>query len=160
MTAADGSRELSITRTFRAPKALVLEMWSSADNLAKWWGPFGFTITTHELDFRPGGLWRLTMHGPDGRDYPNHITYREITNDRISYVHAGPDGIADFEVVVSFEEEDSKTIMDFRMTFPTAEDRQRIVGTFGADKGLVETTTRLENFLAEVLRHRGPQDAI
>ena len=39
--------------------------------VARWWGPAGFTNTIHTFDFRPGGTWRLTMHGPDGKDYPN-----------------------------------------------------------------------------------------
>ena len=26
---------------------------------------------------KPGGVWRFVMHGPDGRDYQNKITYLE-----------------------------------------------------------------------------------
>ena len=31
------------------------------------------TLTTHELEFKPGGTWRFVMHGPDGRDYKNEV---------------------------------------------------------------------------------------
>ncbi len=45
------------------------------DRLEKWWGPRGFTLTTHSKDLRAGGTWRYTMHGPDGVDYPNVTKY-------------------------------------------------------------------------------------
>ncbi len=49
---------------------------SDPKHLAQWWGPDGFTITTSSFDFRAGGVWRFVMHGPDGRDYQNRVTYR------------------------------------------------------------------------------------
>jgi uncharacterized protein YndB with AHSA1/START domain len=30
-------------------------------------GPDGFSTTTSQFDFRPGGVWCFVMHGPDGR---------------------------------------------------------------------------------------------
>jgi uncharacterized protein YndB with AHSA1/START domain len=65
-------------REFDAPRDLVFSVWTDPRHLAQWWGPNGFTITTHSFDMRPGGVWRLVMHGPDGRDYQNRITYDKI----------------------------------------------------------------------------------
>lgn len=47
--------------------------------LAKWWGPEGFTNTFDTFEFKPGGKWIFTMHGPDGKDYPNESVFEEIT---------------------------------------------------------------------------------
>jgi hypothetical protein len=46
--------------------------------LARWWGPEGFTNTFQTFEFRPGGSWIFTMHGPDGTDYPNQSEFLEI----------------------------------------------------------------------------------
>jgi|SRR5215510_16077294 len=65
-------------REFDAPRALVFEVWTDPNHLAQWWGPQGFTTTTSAFDMRVGGVWRFVMHGPDGRDYQNRITFDEI----------------------------------------------------------------------------------
>ena len=67
------NRELSITRVLNAPPELVWEVWTKPEHITNWWGPFGFTTTTHEMNIKPGGVWRFMMHVPDGRDYPNKI---------------------------------------------------------------------------------------
>ncbi len=77
-TADTSTREIVTTRLFDAPPERVFEAWSRAEHLERWWGPRGFTTTTHAFDFRPGGTWKLTMHGPDGTDFPNRIVYDEI----------------------------------------------------------------------------------
>src|SRR5262245_36352617 len=70
---SDSNREIVITRLINAHRALVFEAWITPEYVAKWWGPNGFTNTIHEMDVRPGGVWRFTMHGPAGVDYPNRI---------------------------------------------------------------------------------------
>jgi uncharacterized protein YndB with AHSA1/START domain len=34
----------------------------------------------HQFNFRPGGTWLLTMHGPDGKDYPNESRFTRIVS--------------------------------------------------------------------------------
>jgi uncharacterized protein YndB with AHSA1/START domain len=75
---AAADREIVAKRLFHAPRELVFKMWTSRKHISNWWGSRGFTTTTHEMDVRPGGTWRFIMHGPDGRDYPKEIVYREI----------------------------------------------------------------------------------
>ena len=65
-------------REFDAPRDLVFAAWTDPKHLAQWWGPNGFTTTTMSFDLRSGGIWRFVMHGPDGRDYQNRITFEEI----------------------------------------------------------------------------------
>jgi uncharacterized protein YndB with AHSA1/START domain len=63
-------RELTITRVFDAPRALVFEVWTDPKHLAQWWGPQGFTNPVCEFDARVGGELRIHMRGPDGSIYP------------------------------------------------------------------------------------------
>jgi uncharacterized protein YndB with AHSA1/START domain len=62
-------REIVLTHVFDAPRELVWNAWTDPQQVVEWWGPRGFTTTIHEMDVRPGGIWRHTMHGPDGTDY-------------------------------------------------------------------------------------------
>lgn len=66
-----------IERVFDAPRELVWHAFTDPDELAKWWGPAGFTSPREkiEVDLRPGGVFRLTMIGPDGQEYPNDGHY-------------------------------------------------------------------------------------
>jgi uncharacterized protein YndB with AHSA1/START domain len=61
-----------------ATPAQVFAAMSNPDRVARWWGPDGFKNTIHQFDFQPGGTWLLTMHGPDGKDYPNESRFTRI----------------------------------------------------------------------------------
>jgi Activator of Hsp90 ATPase homolog 1-like protein len=65
-----------------AAPAQVFEAISDPNKLTLWWGPDGFSNTFHAFDFRQGGSWRFTMHGPDGRNYENENCFREIQENR------------------------------------------------------------------------------
>src|ERR1700722_1763931 len=81
-------REIVITRLFDAPRDLVFDTFTDPKHVPSWWGPKGFTTTVHEMDVRPGGIWRLTMRGPDGVDRNNKITFIEVVKpDRLVYKH-------------------------------------------------------------------------
>lgn len=71
-------REIVVSRMISAPRERVFEAWTEARHLARWFGPDGFTTSTRSFEFREGGVWDFTMHGPDGTDYPNWIQWREI----------------------------------------------------------------------------------
>src|SRR5512134_1501914 len=95
-------REISAMRTFDAPRHLVWDAWTNPDAITQWWGPVGFTTTTKLFEFRPGGQWLHTMHGPDGTDYRNDIVFTSIVDrERIEYDH-GPSPL--FHVTVTFED--------------------------------------------------------
>jgi uncharacterized protein YndB with AHSA1/START domain len=144
---ANGENEIVLTRTFDAPRELVFSMWTSAEHLGNWWGPRGFTITTQAIDVRPGGEWRFVMHGPDGRDYKNHIRYNAVEPpSRIAHTHLGE---PHFEAEATFEERGAQTVVTMRMTFATAEERNRVAETYGAVEGLKQTMDRLGEQLAE-----------
>jgi uncharacterized protein YndB with AHSA1/START domain len=141
-------------REFDAPRELVFEVWTDPKHLAQWWGPNGFSTTTSAFDVRPGGVWRFVMHGPDGRDYQNRITYDEVVKpERLVYRHGGGDDVepVQFRTTVTFEDLGGKrTRLTMRATFPTAAERERVIKEYGADKGLVQTLARLAEHLAKL----------
>ena len=123
MSASNPSNEIKITRVYDAPLAAVWDAWTDPEQVAKWWGPRGFTLTTHSKELKVGGHWHYTMHGPDGTDYPNRTTYLEVEHHRrLVYDHGANDERPPlFRVSVSFTESGGKTKMDMTMTCPTPE---------------------------------------
>lgn len=123
MTLKSNPNEISITRIYDAPVKIVWDAWTDPAQAAKWWGPRGFTITTHSKDLRPGGHWHYTMHGPDGVDYPNKTKYFEVEPcARLVYDHGGNDSQAPlFRVTVLFSEIEGKTKMEMSMAFSSYE---------------------------------------
>jgi len=145
-TATTTDREIAATRVFAAPRELVFKVWTEPKSVAQWWGPRGFTTTTHEMDVRPGGTWRFIMHGPDGVDYPNEIVYHEVVEpERLVYNH-GPQPV--FHVTVAFADLDGKTELTMRSLFETAAERARVVEEYEAIEGLNQTLDRLAEHLA------------
>src|SRR5215831_4923428 len=90
MTVKSKSNEIRITRIYDAPIKTVWDAWTDPTQVGRWWGPRGFTLTTHSKDLRPGGHWHYTMHGPDGRDYENTAQYFEVVEHaKLVYDHGG-----------------------------------------------------------------------
>lgn len=118
--------ELYLERLYDAPLARVWQAWTDPAETAQWWGPRGFTLTTHQKDVRTGGSWSYTMHGPDGVDYLNKTAYLEVEeNSRLVYDHGGNDDRPPlFRVDVVFSEHLDKTKMQMTMIFPTQEAAQ------------------------------------
>ena len=112
-------RILTITRTFDAPRALVFRAWVESAQIARWWGPEGFEMTSCEMEVRPGGVWRYCIRSPEGRDYWRHGVYREIVEpERLVFTHVTDDPLGEIGhetlVEIIFTDAGSKTLMFFR----------------------------------------------
>jgi uncharacterized protein YndB with AHSA1/START domain len=145
-----GDREIAATRILDAPRELVWKVWTDPVHIAKWWGPNGFTTTTYAMDLKPGGVWRYVMHGPDGRDYQNKVTYLEVVEpERLVYTLGGAEDVepVSHHVTVTFAESSGKTRIDMRMVFASAEARTHVIETYGAFEGLKQHLGRLEVYL-------------
>jgi uncharacterized protein YndB with AHSA1/START domain len=145
-------REILITRVFDASPELVWSAWTDPKQIVHWWGPQGFTTTIREMDVRPGGLWDYTMHGPDGTDYPTQSTFVEVVKPkRIVYSLTGGkkgDRSVQIETTWTFEAQGDKTLLTLHMRFPSAEEREHVVKTYGAIEGGHQTLDRLGEHLA------------
>ncbi|WP_342773262.1 SRPBCC family protein [Paenibacillus prosopidis] len=137
-------RELTVTRVFQAPREIVYQTWTDPRHLSHWWGPEGFTITTHTIDVTPGGVWSYVMHGPDGTDYANRIQYIEIVRpERLVYFHGDSEKEEHFRVTVTMEDKGNATELTMRMVFQTAEELEETVNKYGAIEGATSTLGRL-----------------
>ncbi|MFL5783052.1 MAG: SRPBCC family protein [Bacteriovoracaceae bacterium] len=149
---AKKENEIFISRLYDAPVKLVWEAWTDDKKVAKWWGPRGFTITTHSKDLKVGGHWSYTMHGPDGTDYVNKTKYHVVEPyKKLVYDHGGNEDIDRaplFRVTVTFEEKNGKTKMDMTMALATAEAAKE-TKKFIKKAGGNATWDRLAEFLGE-----------
>ena len=148
---SNSDREIIITRTVKAPRALVFEAWSDPMHLAHWYGPNGFVTKTLSMDFRVGGHWKFTLTGPDGTVFPNAVVYKEITRvERMVHDHGDWENFALFEATITFTETEGGTLITLRNLFPTKEARDMVVEKFGAIEGGNQTLARLSAYLVSL----------
>ncbi|CAN5236030.1 hypothetical protein BH11PLA2_BH11PLA2_35790 [soil metagenome] len=152
----EADREIIISRVFDYPRELVWKAWTQPEHVCQWWGPNGFTTTLHVHDFRVGGMWHHTMHGPDGVDYPNKVIFTDIVPlERVAYKIAGgrEDGPGiHFVATWTFETVDgTKTRLTGRMLFDTVAERDLVVREYKAVEGGKQTLAKLDAYLTEVL---------
>jgi len=148
MGAKDKSNEIRITRVYDAPVKMVWDAWTDPAQVAQWWGPRGFTLTHHSKDLRPGGSWVYTMHGPDGKDWPNKTLYHVVEPyKRLVYDHGASDDAPPlFRVTATFTDEKGKTRLDMTMTLATPEIAQE-TRKFIKKAGGESTWDRLAEYL-------------
>jgi len=143
-------REVMFSRLVDAPRELVWKVWSEQDHLHQWFGPTGFTTTTHEFAFVPGGVWRFIMHDPDGTDNPTRIVFREIDPpSRIVYDNSWdlPGAPVDFRMIVTLEAEGRKTRLSFRLIFRDVESYRTGVERYGILDGGTQTMDRIAEYV-------------
>ena len=155
MVAKNNPNSIYITRVYDAPVQAVWDAWTDPEQVAKWWGPRGFTLTTHNKDLRSGGVWHYTMHGPDGTDYPNKTLYHEVVAcKKLVYDHGGNDDRPPlFQVTVEFSEVQGKTLMEMSSTCPTPE-AAAMMSKFIKEAGGNSTWDRLAEYLDETDKGR------
>lgn len=131
-----------------ASPAQVFAAMQDPDRVARWWGPAGFTNTIHRYDFEPGGRWLLTMHGPDGTDYPNESRFTRIVRDELFEI----EHLNGHHFVLTLEllPQTQGTQVLWRQTFDSAAHYQRLA-EFVAEAN----AQNLERLAAEVLRVGG-----
>jgi uncharacterized protein YndB with AHSA1/START domain len=152
MVTTPSDREIVMTRTFDAPRDLVFEAHTSCEHMSHWWGPRRYEFASCEIDFRPGGKWRIVHHGPDDQDYGFRGEFREIVRpERIvwTFEFEGMPGHVSVDTL-TLEEQDGKTTLTATSVFDTVEDRDGMLQS-GMEEGAAETWDRLAEYL-EVLR--------
>ncbi len=150
---ATADREIVISRAISAPRELVFEAFTEVRHLSHWWGPEGFTTNTRAFEFRVGGEWVFVMHGPDGTDYQEWISYTEIAPpERISLLHGEFRGDPNaFESVLTFTPDGAATRIEMRTVFPTKELRDEAIEKYHAIEGGQQTLGNLAAYVAEIV---------
>jgi len=147
-------REIVSTRVFDAPRDLVFEAHSSCEHMSKWWGPRRYEIGSCEIDFRPGGKWRIVHKGAGGEEFGFNGEFREIVPpERITWTFEfeGMPGHVSVQTV-TFEEQDGKTVLSATAVFDSVEDRDGMLQS-GMEEGAAETYDRLDEYLEALKKH-------
>lgn len=161
-----GDRSLTLSRWFDAPRDRVWRAWTDPEQLAKWWGPHGYTNPTAIAEARPGGKLRIVMRSPEGIDYPvtgefvevdppSRLVFTDVADEAPaewretldSYRTATPAGSPlRMVVTVSFEERDGGTELTIATAFASDDDRDAVL-RMGTVSGWSESLEKLETFL-------------
>jgi uncharacterized protein YndB with AHSA1/START domain len=154
---ATADREIVVSGVIDAPRELVFEAYTEVRHLSRWWGPEGFTTTTRAFEFRVGGVWDFVMHGPDGTDYQEWITWTEITPpERIELRHGEFRGDPNaFESTLTFAPHGAATRIVMRTLFPTKELRDEAAEKYHAIEGAQQTLNNLTAYVTEMVRKEG-----
>ena len=148
-------REIVMSRVFDAPRELVFEAHSSCEHMSNWWGPRKYEVASCEIDFRPGGKWRVVHRGPDGEEHGFRGEFREIVRpQRIvwTFEYEGMPGHISVDTL-TLEEHEGKTTVRATSVLDTVEDRDGMLES-GMESGAAESYDRLDEYL-EVLKARG-----
>jgi uncharacterized protein YndB with AHSA1/START domain len=78
MAASPAGLILELNRVLPAPPDVVFRACSDASELAKWWGPSGFTIPSLDFEPRPGASYRIEMQPPEGDPFNLTGEFREV----------------------------------------------------------------------------------
>lgn len=142
---------VALTRVFDAPRDRVFDCWTRAEHLQHWFGPNGFKIHSCETDPRPGGMFKLCMRAPDGRDYWVRGTYREVTAPSHLVIDCAADddkGVERLQEVidVTFTESQGRTTVALNATASGPSDAAAAM-LKGMDQGWAQTVDRLGEHL-------------
>ena len=144
MAASRKPNELYLTRVFEAPVKLVWDAWTDPKQVAQWWGPRGFTLTTHSKDLRPGGKWRYVGRmGPE--EFAFYGEFLEIVpHEKIVQTETFapfPDGASTNTMTLT--ERDGRTLLRTLVQHQTAEARDMHINS-GMETGMQTAFDLLE----------------
>ena len=145
---------VALTRVFDAPRSRVFECWTRAEHLQHWFGPRRFTIHSVEADARPGGVFKLCMRSPEGKDYWVRGEYREVAVPAhlvIACVADDDEGLQRIEelIEVTFSETQGRTTVALHAVARAREEGSDEAAAMlkGMDKGWAQTVDRLASHL-------------
>jgi uncharacterized protein YndB with AHSA1/START domain len=142
------AQEITITRTYDAPRELLWRAWTEPEELAQWWGPPGWSTPLDgvTMDVRPGGVFRLTSISDQGVEMPVVGTYREVVEPERIVLEEPPEEAwheGSVSVVTFTDLGGGRTEMALRATIHTTDEMRQ-----NAERGMRATFERLAEHLA------------
>jgi uncharacterized protein YndB with AHSA1/START domain len=140
--------DVRITRSFDAPRAIVFDAWTKAEQVAEWWDPSRRRLARCEIDLRPGGAFRFEhQKNADGSAHVFAGVYREITRpSRLVFATPSPSGGASIGTL-EFQEGRGVTMLVLTITCPSKADRDALL-RMRVDAGTIRSLQNLGEFLA------------
>jgi uncharacterized protein YndB with AHSA1/START domain len=147
MPGETGGLTLQMSRVLPAPRSAVFSACVDPVELAKWWGPRGFTSPSIELDLRVGGAYRIAMQPPDGDLFYLSGEFRDVDAPvRLVYTFRWEDPDPEDRetvVTVSLRARDDSTEFDLVQEGFATERRRAL-----HDAGWTDSLDRLEQLLS------------
>lgn len=138
---------LELRRALDAPPPAVFSACTDPEELAKWWGPRGFSVPSVEMDLRAGGRYRIAMQPPEGDLFHLSGEFLEVEPpSRLVYTFVWePPDPDDRETVVTmtFEERDGSTALVLHQEGFATEARRAL-----HEDGWTDSLDRLETLLS------------
>jgi uncharacterized protein YndB with AHSA1/START domain len=145
--AQSGQLTLELTRVIPGTRSVVFAAFSDADQLARWWGPQGFTVPTLDFDPRIGAGYRIQMQPAEGDPFYLAGEFREVEAPArlaFTFVYEDPDP-DDVETLVELSFRDLRESTEVVFTqgpFKTGARRELHRG------GWTDSFDRLEQFIS------------
>jgi uncharacterized protein YndB with AHSA1/START domain len=118
-------REIVSVRTFHGAREALWQAFADPAQLARWWGPKGFTNTIEAFDLRPGGAWRIVLHAPGGANFVNEKTFLEVVpTERVVFRHEQP--MHSFQMTIRFDAHPPGTRVTWHLLFDRAEECAKV----------------------------------
>ena len=162
-TESVADRTASISRQINVPARYVFAAHSTAENIARWYGPETYPVTQCDYDFRVGGTWRMVMTGPDGVDGPPFGgSFLDIVpNRRIVYTNGFEDGRGGdmnlsnaqdkMTITTTFDEVDGTTTITVSTLFASVAMKDEFL-KFGMHEGMESGFDQLDGVAQELAR--------
>ncbi|GAB1258377.1 SRPBCC domain-containing protein [Aurantivibrio plasticivorans] len=137
-------RTLSTSRTLPFSPEEIYDAFASAEKLASWWGPEGFTNTFDVFEFTEGGRWQFVMHGPDGNSYDNKSYFENLVpNSKIVIHHDCP---PNFKLTIELSPTNEGTLLTWDQVFENAQTAQAVKERAGsANEQNIDRLTKVLN---------------
>ena len=150
------NKTISVSREFDAPVEKVWRAFTDSKMLDRWWGPAPWHAETKSMNFKPGGYWLYAMVSPDNQKQWGRFDYHFIEQNKsieVEDAFCDENGKVsnDFPVSegeIAFSKTGNGTGVNFRMTYSTESDVQKILDT-GFEEGISICFDQLESLLRE-----------
>ena len=143
----DDGLVLRMERVLPARREEVYRAMTDPGELAKWWGPEGFTIPAIEFEPQVGGDYRIEMQPPEGEAFSLHGAFREVDPpSRLAFTfNWDPPDPDDRETVaeLTLEDRGDRTAVLFTQGEFANEDRRAV-----HDGGWTDSFDKLERLLS------------
>jgi len=122
--------QIITSRVIAASREMIWKVLTTPEDLQHFWGPDGFTNSFKTYDLRVGGEARFTMHGPDGKDWPNRFVFLAVEAPHLlRWKHDnGGEGEDNHQFIGELQlfDDNGKTRIELRLTETSIEARDAI----------------------------------
>jgi uncharacterized protein YndB with AHSA1/START domain len=148
-------REVQVTRSFRAPRALVYKAYTEPELVKRWLASPGWSMPVCEMDVRVGGRYRWRWRNDaDGNEFGFAGTFREVQPaSRLVHTEGYDPGTFGGEypgneaiVTVTFSEQGGVTTVTTLIDFGSKEARDAAMST-GMTDGMEQSYQLLDQLL-------------